>query len=76
MRTPSEIRSAAETAEKEAALKDRIASQPTKENYLILAQYAALRHIGQGSQLVYKSQPSSKKLPEFRHASRMATISA
>ncbi|HZB25808.1 MAG TPA: M56 family metallopeptidase [Vicinamibacterales bacterium] len=40
VRTPSEIRSAAETAEKEAALEDRIASQPTKENYLILAQYA------------------------------------
>lgn len=40
VRTPSEIRSAAERAEKEAALEHRIAQDPTKENYLLLAQYS------------------------------------
>jgi TonB family protein len=40
VRTPTEIRAAAERAEKEAAVKERIAKDPTKENYLILVQYS------------------------------------
>ena len=40
VRTPAALRAAAEKAEQEAALKERIASQPTKENHLLLAQYA------------------------------------
>ena len=40
MRTPSEIRAAAEKAEKEAALRQRVEQQPSKENYLLLAQYS------------------------------------
>ena len=40
VRPPSEIRADAEMAEKEALLKERIAKEPTKENYLILTQYA------------------------------------
>jgi TonB family protein len=40
VRTPTEIRAAAEQAEKEAAVKERIAKEPTKENYLILVQYS------------------------------------
>ena len=40
VRTPAEIRAAAERAEKEAALKELMSRQPTKENHVMLAQYA------------------------------------
>lgn len=40
VRPPSEIRAAAERAEREAALKDRIAREATKESYLLLTQYS------------------------------------
>src|SRR5579875_669660 len=40
------------------------------------AQYAAARHIGQGSQLVYSSQPVRAKAPRARAAARIAFTSA
>jgi TonB family protein len=40
VRPPSEVRASAERAEKEAQLKQRVVEQPTKENYLLLAQYS------------------------------------
>lgn len=49
VRTPSELRAAAEQAEKEAALKERVSQNPTKENHLLLVQYSWERAFRDGS---------------------------